>query len=120
MASKDETAKPEATGQSKPARAKKAPVAAAPKTPAPAGGTQAVSVEAPVASGAESASGKTQPPTKKIRIRQIGSVIGCRDTQRDTVRGLGLRRMHQVVERLDTPEVRGMVRKIPHLVAIVE
>jgi len=36
------------------------------------------------------------------------------------VRGLGLRRMHQVVEREDTPLVRGMVDKVPHLVAIVE
>ena len=49
----------------------------------------------------------------------IGSVIGCPDKQRATVRGLGLRRMHQVVERLDTPEIRGMVKKVPHLVAIV-
>ena len=54
-----------------------------------------------------------------VRIRMIGSVIGCPDKQRETVRGLGLRRMHQVVEREDTPAVRGMVKKIPHLVAIV-
>jgi len=38
-----------------------------------------------------------------LRIKQIGSVIGCPDKQRQTVRGLGLRRMHQVVERPDTP-----------------
>jgi large subunit ribosomal protein L30 len=49
----------------------------------------------------------------------IGSLIGCQEKQRATVRGLGLRRMHQVVERQDTPEVRGMVLKVPHLVAIV-
>ena len=55
-----------------------------------------------------------------IRIKQVGSVIGCTDAQRATVRGLGLRRMHQVVERQDTPMVRGMIRKIPHLVAVVE
>ena len=58
-------------------------------------------------------------PAGKIKIKQIGSVIGCIEKQRATVRGLGLRRMHQVVERADTPEVRGMVKKIPHLVAIV-
>ena len=47
-------------------------------------------------------------------------MIGCTDTQRATVRGLGLRRIHQVVEREDTEAVRGMVAKIPHLVCIVE
>jgi large subunit ribosomal protein L30 len=36
------------------------------------------------------------------------------------VRGLGLRKMHQVVERQDTPAVRGMINKVPHLVAVVE
>jgi large subunit ribosomal protein L30 len=56
----------------------------------------------------------------KIKIKMIGSVIGCTEDQRATVRGLGLRRLQQVVEREDTPMVRGMVRKIPHLVAVVE
>ena len=56
----------------------------------------------------------------RLKIKQIGSVIGCTDQQRANVRGLGLRRMHQVVERQDTPAVRGMVNKVPHLVAIVE
>jgi large subunit ribosomal protein L30 len=54
-----------------------------------------------------------------IRVKQIGSVIGCTDKQRATVRGLGLRRMHHVVERKDTPEIRGMVKAVPHLVTIV-
>jgi large subunit ribosomal protein L30 len=54
-----------------------------------------------------------------IKIEMIGSVIGCPEAQRATVRGLGLRRLHQVVEREDTPMVRGMIRKIPHLVAVV-
>ena len=57
--------------------------------------------------------------TGTLKIRQIGSVIGCTDRQRATVRGLGLRRMHQVVERADTPEIRGMVNAVPHLVSIV-
>ena len=56
----------------------------------------------------------------KIKVKMIGSVIGCPDKQRATVRGLGLRRMHQVVEREDTPMVRGMVKKVPHLVEIVD
>ena len=55
-----------------------------------------------------------------VRVEMVGSLIGCTEAQRATVRGLGLRRLHQVVEREDTPLVRGMVAKIPHLVAIVE
>jgi large subunit ribosomal protein L30 len=66
--------------------------------------------------------GKTQAKkqTKTIKVKMIGSVIGCVEKQRATVRGLGLRKLHQVVEREDTPLVRGMVKKIPHLVTIVE
>lgn len=55
-----------------------------------------------------------------IKVKQIGSLIGCTEGQRACVRGLGLRRMHQVVERQDSPMVRGMIKKIPHLVAVVE
>lgn len=66
------------------------------------------------------AKGKAHENKNKIKVKMIGSVIGCPENQRATVRGLGLRRMNQVVERLDTPEIRGMVHKIPHLVAIVE
>jgi large subunit ribosomal protein L30 len=63
---------------------------------------------------------KKSTAKKTVKIQMIGSVIGCPDKQRATVRGLGLRRMHQVVEREDSAMVRGMVKKIPHLVAIVE
>ena len=63
---------------------------------------------------------KTASDKGLIRVKQIGSVIGCTDKQRATVRGLGLRRLHQVVERHDTPEIRGMVKAVPHLVAIVD
>jgi large subunit ribosomal protein L30 len=66
------------------------------------------------------AKAKKTTPASRIKVKMIGSVIGCPDKQRATVRGLGLRRMHQVVEREDTPLVRGMVRKVPHLVEIVE
>ena len=55
-----------------------------------------------------------------IKVKQIGSLRGCTDKQRANVRGLGLRRMHHVVERMDTPEIRGMVKKIPHLARIVD
>jgi large subunit ribosomal protein L30 len=63
---------------------------------------------------------KQQGNTGSVKVKMIGSVIGCTRVQRETVRGLGLRRLHQVVEREDTPAVRGMVKKVPHLVAIVE
>jgi large subunit ribosomal protein L30 len=63
---------------------------------------------------------KPARPAGTIKIKQVGSLIGCTEGQRATVRGLGLRRMHQVVEREDTPMVRGMIKKIPHLVAVVE
>ena len=66
------------------------------------------------------AKGTASKSAGTVKIKMIGSVIGCPDKQRETVRGLGLRRMHQVVEREDTPAVRGMVKKIPHLVAIVD
>jgi large subunit ribosomal protein L30 len=63
---------------------------------------------------------KTAAKTGTIKVKQIGSVAGCTESQRANVRGLGLRRMQQVVERQDTPMVRGMIKKIPHLVAVVE
>ncbi len=57
---------------------------------------------------------------KLLRIRQVRSAIGRPQNQHDVLRGLGLRRIHQVVERQDTPAVRGMVAKVPHLVQLVE
>ena len=63
---------------------------------------------------------KSQKAAGTVKIKMIGSVIGCPDDQRATVRGLGLRRLHHVVEREDTPMVRGMINKVPHLVAVVE
>jgi large subunit ribosomal protein L30 len=64
--------------------------------------------------------GKPAKGASTIRVKQVGSLIGCTDRQRACVRGLGLRRMHQVVEREDTKAVRGMIGKVPHLVALVE
>lgn len=55
-----------------------------------------------------------------IRIRQIKSPIGYDKAQRESLRGLGLRRIRHEVERPDTPAVRGQVDKIGHLVEIVE
>ncbi len=55
-----------------------------------------------------------------IRIKLVRSLIGRTEKHRRIVHGLGLRRLNQVVERVDTPAIRGMVRKVPHLVKIVE
>ncbi len=55
-----------------------------------------------------------------VRIKWVVSFIGCTDDMRQTIRGLGLRRMQQVVERQDTPAVRGMIHKVRHLVEVVE
>jgi len=55
-----------------------------------------------------------------IKIKQIGSPIRRPEHQRKTLIGLGLNKMHRVVERQDTPEVRGAIAKLPHLVAVVD
>lgn len=51
-----------------------------------------------------------------LRITQVRSTIGRTQDQRNTVRSLGLKRIRHSVERADGPEVRGMLRKVPHLV----
>ncbi len=53
-----------------------------------------------------------------IRLRQVKSGIGYAKDQRATLVGLGFRRMNQVVELEDTPSVRGMVKKVRHLIRI--
>jgi len=53
-----------------------------------------------------------------IRVRQVKSGIGYAKDQKATLRGLGFRRMNQVVELEDTPAIRGMVHKVCHLVRI--
>ena len=57
---------------------------------------------------------------KTITIEQIGSPIRRPAVQRATLVGLGLNKMHKVSELEDSPEVRGMIRKLPHMVEIVE
>jgi large subunit ribosomal protein L30 len=54
----------------------------------------------------------------KIKITQTGSPIRRNKTQRATLVGLGLNKMHRTVEVEDTPEVRGQVRKVQHLVNV--
>ena len=54
----------------------------------------------------------------KLKITQIGSPIRRTPDQRRTLIGLGLNKMHKTVELDDTPEVRGMIRKVQHMVTI--
>ena len=53
-----------------------------------------------------------------IKIRLVKSPIGSPKKLKKVVKGLGLRRLHQTVERPDDEAIRGMVRKIPHLVDV--
>ena len=55
-----------------------------------------------------------------IKIKQIKSRIGAPKDQKDTLHALGLRKISQVVEVEDTPSIRGMIRKVHHLVTVVE
>ncbi|NCZ65051.1 MAG: 50S ribosomal protein L30 [Rhodobacteraceae bacterium] len=57
---------------------------------------------------------------KTIVVKQIGSPIRRPAVQRQTLVGLGLNKMNKTRELEDTPSVRGMVAKIPHLVEIIE
>ena len=56
----------------------------------------------------------------KIRIKLIRSPICTPEKHKVIVRALGLRKMNQIVERPDTPSFRGFVKKIPHLLALVD
>jgi large subunit ribosomal protein L30 len=57
---------------------------------------------------------------KKLKITQIRSGIGMEDSQCVTVRTLGIRRLHQTVVQNDTPQIRGMIAKVCHLVRVEE
>lgn len=57
---------------------------------------------------------------KKIKVQLVKSPIGCRESHRATVRGLGLRKLGSVSVLEDTPSVRGMVNKISYLVKVLE
>jgi large subunit ribosomal protein L30 len=56
----------------------------------------------------------------RLKITQIGSKIGGIQAHRDTLRTLGLKRIHDVVVKEDRPEIRGMVRAVRHLVTVEE
>lgn len=55
-----------------------------------------------------------------IKITLKKSIIGCNRKQRETVKGLGLRRINHSVVRKDIPVIRGMINKIPHMLSVTE
>lgn len=57
---------------------------------------------------------------KTVTVTQVGSPIGRKPGQRETLVGLGLNKLHRSRTLADTPEVRGMIRKVAHLVRVEE
>jgi large subunit ribosomal protein L30 len=57
---------------------------------------------------------------KKLRIKQIKSAIDRPERQKRTLRALGIKKMHRVIEVEATPQIEGMIRKIEHLLSIEE
>lgn len=55
-----------------------------------------------------------------VKVKQVGSLIGKSEKQRNIVLGLGLRRINHIRTLQDTPSVRGMIQKVHHLVQVVE
>jgi len=68
------------------------------------------------------ASSKSKKPAEKsvVRITLVKSPIGYSERHKATVRALGLRRMNQTVEHVDSPTLRGMLAKVNHLVVVEE
>jgi large subunit ribosomal protein L30 len=56
----------------------------------------------------------------KLRVKWVRSSIGCPKDQKATIRALGFRKLQQTVEHEDQPAVRGMIRKVMHLVQVEE
>jgi large subunit ribosomal protein L30 len=61
-----------------------------------------------------------QAKKNTIKITLTKSTIGYNKKQKATVRALGLRRLHHTVEHIDTPQIRGMIDKVNHLVEVEE
>jgi large subunit ribosomal protein L30 len=56
--------------------------------------------------------------TKTIKITQMHSAIDRPEAQKRTIRALGIRRLYHTVEKADTPQIRGMIKKVEHLVKV--
>ncbi len=55
-----------------------------------------------------------------LKITQLRSTIGCKQNQRATLKSLGLRKIRQTVDKPDTPQIRGMILTVRHLVTVEE
>ncbi len=58
--------------------------------------------------------------TKKLKITQVHSTIDRTEKQKRIVRSLGIRKLYHTVEKTDTPQIRGMIKKIEHLLKVEE
>jgi large subunit ribosomal protein L30 len=58
--------------------------------------------------------------TKKLKITQIRSLIGSQPKHRLTMKALGFHRIRETLEKTDTPQIRGMVQQVRHLVTVEE
>ena len=57
---------------------------------------------------------------KTISVKQIKSITGSKRNQRLSLKGLGLKKINHIVEVLDSPENRGMINKVTHVVKIID
>jgi large subunit ribosomal protein L30 len=71
-------------------------------------------------SSAKTETGQNQSGSPTIRIQWYRSTICAPKTHKTIVRSLGLTKLNQIVERPDTASMRGMVKKVPHLLRIIE
>lgn len=62
----------------------------------------------------------TQPVAKTLKIKWVRSDIGYPKNQRATIKAMGLHRLHQMVERPDSPQLRGQIFKVKHLLQVEE
>lgn len=63
---------------------------------------------------------KSKKASKTIKVKQFKSAIGYNKKQKRTIEALGIHRLGQVKEHNDTPQIRGMVNKVSHLVMVIE
>ena len=59
-------------------------------------------------------------PKKILRITQVHSTIDRTEVQYRTIKALGIRKLYHTVEKIDTPQIRGMVKKVEHLLKVEE
>ena len=63
--------------------------------------------------------GESHKPEAMLKIQYFQSAIACPKKHRLVIKSLGFKRLNQIVERVDTPAIRGMVARVPHLVRII-